>query len=45
MADQPHRLTRGPFRADQLRDGGCYELSNGHPIYCAPPAGDTVRAA
>ena len=45
MADQPHRLTRGPFRADQLRDGDRYELSNGHPIYCAPPAGDTVRAA
>lgn len=36
MADQPHRLTRGPFRADQLRDGDRYELSNGHLIYCAP---------
>lgn len=26
----------GPFRADQLRDGDPYKLSNGHPIYCAP---------
>lgn len=24
----------GPFRADQLRDGDSYELSNGHPISC-----------
>lgn len=36
MADQPQRSGRGPFRADQLRDGDRYELSNGHPIYCAP---------
>lgn len=36
MADQPQRSSRGPFRADQLRDGDRYELSNGHPIYCAP---------
>jgi Uma2 family endonuclease len=26
----------GPFRADQLRDGDRYELSQGHPRYCAP---------
>ena len=26
----------GPFRADQLRDGDRYELSQGHPLYCAP---------
>jgi hypothetical protein len=24
----------GPFRADQIRDGDPYELSNGHPIHC-----------
>ncbi len=24
----------GPFRADQIRDGDPYELSNGHPILC-----------
>nr|VFJ53723.1 MAG: Putative restriction endonuclease [Candidatus Kentron sp. DK]VFJ57458.1 MAG: Putative restriction endonuclease [Candidatus Kentron sp. DK] len=27
---------RGPFTADQIRDGDRYELSNGHAIYCAP---------
>ncbi len=32
-----HRTAdRGPFQADQLRDGDRYELSEGHPIYCAP---------
>ncbi|MDG4550710.1 MAG: Uma2 family endonuclease [Candidatus Contendobacter sp.] len=36
MTDQPRRIHHGPFRADQLRDGDRYELSNGHPIYCAP---------
>jgi len=36
MTNQSQRLTRGPFRADQLHDGDRYELSNGHPIYCAP---------
>ena len=30
----------GPFRADQLHDGDRYELSNGHPIYCAPAGRD-----
>jgi hypothetical protein len=27
---------RGPFRADQVREGERFELSNGNPIYCAP---------
>src|SRR3954466_13498802 len=27
---------QGPFRADQLRSGDPYELSNGHPIHCLP---------
>ncbi len=27
---------RGPFRADQVRSGDPYELSQGHPIVCAP---------
>lgn len=31
--------SRGPFRADQLKSGDPYELSNGHPIYCAPTGG------
>lgn len=26
----------GPFRADSIREGDPYELSNGHPIYCLP---------
>lgn len=30
---------RGPFRADALRSGDPYELSNGHAIYCAPTGG------
>lgn len=30
------RVAPGPFRADQLRDGDPYELSDGHAIFCAP---------
>ena len=30
---------RGPFRADALVSGDPYELSSGHPIYCAPTGG------
>ncbi|WP_437659365.1 Uma2 family endonuclease [Sorangium sp. So ce1182] len=30
---------RGPFRAEHLRSGDPYELSNGHPVYCAPTGG------
>ncbi|MEZ4411239.1 MAG: hypothetical protein R3A52_32870 [Polyangiales bacterium] len=30
------RIAPGPFRADQLRSGDRYELSQGHPVYCAP---------
>ena len=26
----------GPFRAEHIREGSRYELSNGHPIYCQP---------
>jgi hypothetical protein len=29
----------GPFRADQIRDGDPYELSNGHPIRCMGASG------
>ncbi|HXU47211.1 MAG TPA: Uma2 family endonuclease [Thermoanaerobaculia bacterium] len=36
--------TRGPFRADQLRPGDPYELSNGHPILCLPTGGRGGRA-
>ncbi|MCC7540914.1 MAG: Uma2 family endonuclease [Deltaproteobacteria bacterium] len=30
------RGSRGPFRADQLRDGDSYELTRGNPVFCAP---------
>src|SRR4051812_31252764 len=26
----------GPFRAEHIREGSRYELSDGHPIYCMP---------
>lgn len=29
----------GPFRADHIRDGDRYELSNGHAIHCQPAGG------
>lgn len=37
---RPNETGRGPFRADQLPSGAPYELSNGHPIYCAPMGRD-----
>ena len=44
---QRHPTSPGPFRAEQLRDGDRYELSNGHPVYCAPAswrhAGGSVK--
>jgi len=33
------KRARGPFRADQLRSGDPYELSDGHAIHVAPAAG------
>ena len=36
MSYHPDRNPHGPFSAEQLSDGDRYELSNGHPIYCAP---------
>ncbi len=38
MSTAPRR-SRGPFRADQLRSGDPYELSDGHAIYVAPAGG------
>ena len=38
------RLGPGPFRADQLSEGTSYELSNGHPILCAPTGARGGRA-
>jgi hypothetical protein len=36
--------SKGPFRADQIRSGDPYELSNGHAIPCSPPGGRGSRA-
>src|SRR5580658_4213186 len=30
----PESIDEGPFRADQIREGDPYELSNGHAIRC-----------
>ena len=38
-------MSHGPFRADQLRPGDSYELSNGHPIHCLPTGGRGARAS
>jgi len=40
MSNRQPNPEQGPFRADQLRDGDRYELTNGHPIYCAPSGRD-----
>jgi Putative restriction endonuclease len=40
MSRRANVNTQGPFHPSQLKVGGDYELSNGHPIYCAPTGGD-----
>jgi Uma2 family endonuclease len=40
----PLPVSQGPFRADQIRPGDPYELSNGHPIYCLPTGGRGAKA-
>ena len=40
MSRQRWHGGRGPFRADQVRSGDPYELSQGHPIVCAPTGQD-----
>ena len=37
-------MAPGPFRADQIREGDPYELSNGHAILCAPSGRRGSRA-
>ena len=44
MPYHPHHQIDGPFRADQLRSGDPYELSNGHPIECLPSGGRHSKA-
>lgn len=37
--------SQGPFRADQVRPGDPYELSQGHPIRCLPTGGRGAKAS
>src|SRR6185437_11694742 len=44
MGDQTSRpdlrsVMPGPFKAEDLRPGSYYELSEGHPVQCAPSGG------
>lgn len=39
MRGSARKAAEGPFFAAQLREGDRYELSHGHPIYCAPAGG------
>lgn len=41
----PYPTSRGPFLADQIREGDPYELSNGHAIRCLPTGGRGSDAA
>ena len=44
MLEKPVRYSHGPFRAEQLKSGDPYELSNGHPIECLPAGGRHAKA-
>jgi hypothetical protein len=45
MSSGPMRSSpRGPFRADQVRSGDPYEISDGHAIYTAPTGGRGARS-
>jgi Uma2 family endonuclease len=39
MQSSARKAAEGPFFAAHIREGDPYELSNGHPIYCAPGGG------
>lgn len=39
MPARPYAGDRGPFRAEHLRSGDAYEISNGHAILCLPTGG------
>ncbi|MEE8525597.1 MAG: Uma2 family endonuclease [Thermoanaerobaculia bacterium] len=41
---RPLTTSRGPFRADQIRPGDPYELSNGHAVHCMGTGGRGSRA-
>ncbi len=40
MSNGIRKQATGPFRAFQIRSGDPYELSQGHPIQCAPTGAD-----
>ncbi len=44
VMSRPLPTSRGPFRADQIRPGDPYELSNGHAIHCMGTGGRGSRA-
>ena len=44
MLDKRLHRGPGPFRADQLRSGDPYELSDGHPVECLPSGGRHSKA-
>lgn len=41
----PAHSSPGPFRADQIRPGDPYELSNGHAVHCFPTGGRGSQAS
>jgi len=43
MSKHLHTREQGPFRAEQLNEGDRYELSHGHPVYCAPGGRENDR--
>lgn len=40
MIESQRQTGHGPFRVEQLHEKDRYELSDGHPIYCAPAGRD-----
>ncbi|MFO1429577.1 MAG: Uma2 family endonuclease [Candidatus Competibacteraceae bacterium] len=40
MTESQRQTGHGPFRVEQLHEEDRYELSDGHPIYCAPAGRD-----
>jgi Uma2 family endonuclease len=45
MTNARSATSHGPFRADQIRPGDRYELSQGHAVWCAPTGGRGARAS
>jgi len=45
MNDAAMKHGKGGFTTDQVREGSRYELSQGHPIWCAPTGGAGARGS